>query len=159
MKILSNIFWGVIGLLGLMFFAGVMYLALTDTGPGNVREETVLAMPVCKNAQGDVTYKAIQGSETAPEPVFLRDERTILYDPKIADWPNEAREFALAAACARASVPDASEADCVAVKRLRDELDFKNEKVALITQHLAASSGAKDAATRVRNINACFEAR
>ncbi|MFK4522906.1 hypothetical protein ABIF90_000887 [Bradyrhizobium japonicum] len=116
MKILGNLFWVVIGVLGATFLASLMYRALTDTGRVNVREETVLATPVCAKAKGDaVTYKALEGGEPAREPVFLRDDHTIMYDPKIASWPYEAREFALAAACARASVADASEADCVAV--------------------------------------------
>lgn len=159
MKIAAGIFGAVLGLLGLTFFVTVIYLAVTDTGPGIVREETVPATPVCTNAQGAaVTYAALGKDEPASEPVARRDDRTIVYDPRITGWPNEAREFALAAACARISVADAAEADCVAVKRLRDDLDFKKEKVAVITQHLAASQGAKDVDARVRNINACFEA-
>ncbi len=140
MKMLGNLFWVVIGVLGATFLASLMYRALTDTGRVNVREESVLATPVCKKTPGGaVTFKAIEGSEPAREPIFVRDDHTIMYDPKIAGWPYEAREFALTAACARISVADADEADCVAVKRLRDELDFKKEKVAVITQHLADS--------------------
>jgi hypothetical protein len=60
------------------------------------------------------------------------------YDELSKD-PPEYRDFVLRAACARALGQDAHQADCTAIKRVRDERQFSKEQVAVIMQHLAAS--------------------
>jgi hypothetical protein len=88
------------------------------------------------------------------------NDKTILYDyDELSKAPAEYRDFVLMAACARNAQAEPREAECTAIKRVRDEKGVSKEKGALIAQHLSSSPGTDDKDARARSLYSCFNAR
>ena len=138
-----------------------------DDEKPHAREEKINAedyYPPCVNTQGAkvefATWQHKNFSAEYPGLVAAVDDQHIVMDyDELQKHPAEYRDFVFRAACARNLKQGGTQADCTTIKRLRDEKGYSKEKVTLIAQVLGAAEGAKDEDARVRNINACFEAR
>jgi hypothetical protein len=114
--------------------------------------------PRCVNASGDGVDIQPRQHKVFVERKFAglivpQDEKTILYDyDELSKESKEYRDFVLRVACARTANQDEQAAQCMAVKRLRDEKRITREKLPLIAQRLAANSDKTQALT------ACFDA-
>lgn len=159
-KLMTKSFWPLVAVVSI----AVTYKAIQDDGKPHSSIMHSLGLD-CVNARNEnVEFRGIQhyafveSGKTGLVAVY--DEKTILYDyEELGKKPPGYTAFALRVACARNADFDAQAADCIAVKRLRDEDAFSKEKVTAIAQSLPASSeGADDREARIRNIYACFDA-
>jgi hypothetical protein len=164
MRSLGPIFWAAIGL----FIAFAAYRTVVPSTEPTPHVETVSLedySPRCTNARGEpVEFQARQHKVFAEQKLSgltaSQDDKTILYDyDELSKAPAEYRDFVLMAACARNAQAEPREAECTAIKRVRDEQGVSKEKVALIAQHLSPSPGVDDKDARARSLYSCFDAR
>lgn len=169
MKSLGRLFWIVIAVIAVV--AGYREFGRSNDAYKSDPQPRVGVVnmddysPRCLNARGEaVEFQPRQHKVFAEQKLSgltaPQDDKTILYDhDELSKVPAEYRDFVLRAACARNANVDPREAECVAIKRLRDEKSLPKEKVALIAERLPASVGTDDKDARVRNLTSCFDAR
>jgi hypothetical protein len=163
MKILGRMFWAAVVLV--LVFAAYRTERPTSEPTPHVESADLEDYPRCKNVRGEPVEFQARQHRVFEEPKLsglttALNDKTILYDhDELSKAPPEYRDFVLMAACARNAQAEPREAECTAIKRVRDEKGFSKEKVALIAQHLFDSSGADDKDARARSLNTCFDAR
>lgn len=160
MRLLGRLFWAAIAVIVVI----AVYKAFTLDEKREPHVDTVNLedySPRCVNARGEAVefqprqHKVFE-EENLSGLAASQDEETILYDyDELSKEPPEYRDFVLLAACARNSGMSAAEAECTAVKRLRDEKSLRKEKVTLIMKRLSSGSGESD---RAQALLACFGA-
>ncbi|MGH6837493.1 MAG: hypothetical protein ACREDT_01565 [Methylocella sp.] len=167
-KLVEKSFWPLVA----VFLIAGAYETIRDYGkPHSTWEKINLddENPPCVNARNErVQFEPRQHKVFVNSGMTgltaVKDEKTILFDyDELSKTPAENRaayrDFVLRVACARNADFDAQAADCIAIKRLRDEKAFSKEQVTLIAQSLPASpADADDKEARTRNLYACFDA-